>query len=87
MKTGYEIGCAYAELKAWYMGNSSLSDVEGCLGATKPFLLELYFQAGLIDIRGFKEVDASFQDCFNVLLLYLFSGLLKRKDLQPIRKR
>jgi len=86
MKTGYDIGNAYKELQSWWVDEASLADVEDCLGAKKPFLAQLYFEAEILDSHGFRVWDANFQDCFNVLLLYLISGLLKRKEFRPVSK-
>ena len=78
---GYQVGQVYDELLKWWADEGSLSDVELKLGFKHSFLSELFFDARVTDIRGFKEPNIRFQDAFNVLLLHLvLMGLRRKKE-------
>ena len=78
---GYQVGEVYNELLKWWVSEGSLSEVELKLGFKHPFLRELFYDAKITNIRGFKEEGVSFQDAFNILLLHLvLMGFRRKKE-------
>ncbi len=78
---GYQVGEVYDELLKWWADEGSLPDVELKLGFKRPFLCQLFFDARVTDIRGFKKDNIRFQDAFNVLLLHLvLMGFRRKKE-------
>ncbi len=78
---GYQVGRVYDELQGWWLGQGSLLEVELKLGFKRPFLRELFYDAEVIDIRGFKKENLAFQDAVNVLLLHLvLMGFRRKKE-------
>lgn len=68
---GYSITKIYEKLNAWYDGECSLSEVEYAIGARRPFLRELFFEANIVDCNGKLEPWCSYQTAFNLFMLYL----------------
>ncbi len=78
---GYQVGQVYDELLTWWAAEGSLSEVELKLGFKHPFLSELFYDANIIDGRGFRDEDFAFQDAVNVLLLHLvLMGFRRKKE-------
>ncbi len=78
---GYQVGQVYDELLKWWADEGSLSDVELKLGFKHSFLSELFSDARITDVMGFKKDNISFQHAFNILLLHLvLMGFRRKKE-------
>jgi len=84
---GYKSRKLYDTFRKWWSGDGFLSDVEQELGAKWPFLQDFLFQSGVLDSSGSFEADVTFQDAFNILVLYLALLALKSRAVKPFEKR